>query len=144
MENKIRFGFDQMSPSRLMRVLRTVSTKLAGNRIFTHPPVPVATLRIRLSQLRGVLVGAAKGDPYAVKMRGTVLGSVRRLLKKEAEYVRVVSNNDVALIAQSGFVPEPTPAVPYRAIQPQGYTNSATCFPGLLDPEGNLTIGLDV
>jgi hypothetical protein len=120
MKANIRLSLSRLVPEALLALLRYVLSKLTGNPNFATPAVPLADMATLGDELEVAIQKAKHGGLEDRLLRDKKLTDARDMLRKQANYVRLIGNGDAAILASSGFelakTPEPiglpgTPAI---------------------------------
>ncbi|MBK8500448.1 MAG: hypothetical protein IPL52_16910 [Flavobacteriales bacterium] len=112
MRSNIKLPLYKLAVLKLLALLNNVIDKLTANAlVFPAPPVTLLALQNLSDQLTAAIAAATGGGVEARAVRNNLVLEVRSALRLVADYVRIVSNGDAALLAKSGFelrkLPEP-------------------------------------
>ena len=107
----IKKGFMNLRPALLLGLLQNVIQKLTGNAAFPDLPIHLATLNSLSIYFANSISTATQGTPSARAAREADVLQVRAALSTTADYVRLASAGNAALLSSSGFemakVPQP-------------------------------------
>lgn len=103
MKWNIRTALLTLIPVKLLALLNNVQAKLQGSTVYTDPPVQPADMATLAEELEDAIEGATDGTRMARAQRDKLVVRAQDVLRTTADYVRMVANGDLELLAQSGF-----------------------------------------
>ena len=103
MKANIKLSLFRLTALRLLALLRNVVAKLTGNANFPTPPVTLAAMTTAGDDLEAAIEEATNGSKASKAVRNALVLQVRDMLRKVADYVRMVANGDAAILTTSGF-----------------------------------------
>ena len=103
MKANIKVPVDKLMPVKLLALLTNVQAKLNGSTVFPTPPVSAADLALKAQELEDAIEAATDGGRVARAQRNALVAEVSDILRRTADYVRMVANGDATKLTQSGF-----------------------------------------
>lgn len=103
MKANIKVPVDKLTPVKLLALLTNVQAKLDGSTVFPTPPVSAADLALKAQALEDAIEEATDGSRAARAQRNALVEEVSGILRRTADYVRMVANGDETKLTQSGF-----------------------------------------
>lgn len=95
---------DRLKPSDLLTLFRNVEAKLTEHVAdFPSPPVTLAEMATLAQQLEDAIEEAIDGSRQSKLVRDAIMEDARGVLRRQADYVRMVSAGNAVLLARSGF-----------------------------------------
>lgn len=96
-------NFSALAPVGVYNQLGLVIDGCDGNTHFSDLPVPVADLKTQQTALSTALLNAQTGGREAKAQRDIVVDQTIVMLRKNASYVDIHCNEDMAILLSSGF-----------------------------------------
>ena len=110
MKANIRLALFSLTAVRLLALLRNVIAKLTGNALFPNPPVTLVDMKAKGDELQVAIENATDGSKASKAARNALVLEVRAMLRRVADYVRMVANGDEAMLTTTGFEMAKQPA----------------------------------
>ncbi len=82
----------------------TVINGLTGNAAYPTPPVTLANLQTARDDFTAKIAAAKVGGPPDTALKNNSRGSLLGMLRKDAAYVQINCNDDMAVLLSSGFL----------------------------------------
>lgn len=99
----IRLALSSLTIIGILKLLRNVIQKLTGNAHFATPIVSLSEMTTVADDLDRAILDATHGSLASRIHRDTLLLTAKTMLTSQANYVRAVSNGDVAMLESSGY-----------------------------------------
>jgi hypothetical protein len=99
---RVARDFTGYSDSDLDEFANNVVTNLTGNAAFPSPPVMPADLGTLDTTFRDAIT-AATGDPQDTVAKNNARAALENALRKNANYVESLANQDLAMLLSSGY-----------------------------------------
>ncbi len=96
-------NFGSYSPIGVYNQLGLVIDGMTGNASFPTPPVTIADMTTQKTALNTAILDAQTGGPEAKATRDNVVDQTNVILRKNASYVDIHCNDDMAILLSSGF-----------------------------------------
>ncbi len=112
MKATLKLGLKGLTPARVRELASCVAGKMMDNPDFPEPPVPVAELREMAERLGQAITEAHEGSRLSKMERNEQVRDVCAALRRMADYVRMQSAGDAAMIESSGFGLAKRPSAP--------------------------------
>jgi hypothetical protein len=103
MESKIKTSFKHASDSSLLTSIHKIVGKIEGNANFPQPPAAFEQLKNELPVFITALTNASGGDQEKAAIKRAQKAVIVALVTELAEYVRVTSQGNKAMLLSSGF-----------------------------------------
>lgn len=103
MKANIKLELKTLTPVRLAALMRNVAEKLDGNPHLPVPPVSAAALKAQEEVFTAAILEAIEGSLASKLRRNALEGEARNSLRRLADYVRMMAQGDVVILASSGF-----------------------------------------
>jgi hypothetical protein len=134
-KQRIKTNFNKRPDAKLIVLCNTVITSMTDNPNFVTPQPTMADLQTALDDFTAAVAAAKVGGDETRTIRDQKKLVLADLMDKEATYVELVSNGDVAKMQSSGFELTKAPA-PIGPLVPKNFD---------INPEGkgNLLFSLD-
>jgi hypothetical protein len=100
---RVSLGFAQLPDDSLDDFTGAVIGGLTGNAAFPTPPVPVAQLTTLQTAFEDALAAQSQGGSAATAAKNNAREPLVDGLRKDANYVEIQSNNDLAVLLSSGY-----------------------------------------
>lgn len=100
---RVSLSFGQLPDVALDDFAGTIITGLTGNASYPTPPVTLADVGTLKSTFEDAIAAQAQGGPMATAAKNNARNALLNALRKEANYVEMSANNDLALLLSSGF-----------------------------------------
>jgi len=107
-EIRILLGFNQLTDEEVVTQCFSNITGFTGNLNYQVLPVTLANFSAAVSQFQADITAAGDGSKKAIAAKNKQRKLVIQMLKQLAIYVETNSNDDLAIVATSGFVPAST------------------------------------
>jgi len=101
-------NFGEFTPLGVYNQLGLVIDGCDGNTAFPNLPVSVADMKAQQPTLNEAILEAQTGGSEAKAKRKNVVDQTVTMLRKNASYVDIQCNNDMAILRSSGFEPVST------------------------------------
>lgn len=99
----IKLSLTRISVDELAMLASGVVSKLTNNPHFPNPAVPLAELQAAEVTLTGLISLATNGSLQSLLQRRAAEENLRALLRKEADYVRLIAQGNAVMLSSSGF-----------------------------------------
>ncbi len=99
----IKLELKTLTPTALALLMGYVAGKMEGNVAFPNPPIPPAELQAARAQLTMAINAAYRGSQLNKLIRDELVVAGKQMLRKQADYVRMVAQGDAVIFAKSGF-----------------------------------------
>ena len=106
----IKRNFGRRPDGKLIVLCETVIKAMTNNDNFTTPQPPLADLSAALADFIDAVAAAKKGGDEQQTLKEAAKAILAGLLDKEASYVELVADDDVAKLQSSGFELTKVPA----------------------------------
>lgn len=116
MKANIKLELKTLTPVRLAALMRNVASKMDGNPHFPAPPLSPADLKAQEAVFTAAIIEATDGSLASKAHRNALEVQARNSLRLLSSYVRMVAQDNAAIMATSGF----EMARPSRPPQPMG------------------------
>ena len=103
MKGNIKLELKSLTPLRLTQLMGHVATQMDGNVHFPSPPIAPTDLRVLNELLGSAISEATEGSRQSKLQRDSLVAKCSTHLRMLADYVRMCSQGDVAVLASSGF-----------------------------------------
>ncbi len=101
-------NFSALTPIGVYNQLGLVIDGMTGNASYPTPPVLVADMTTQQTTLNNAILTAQTGGPEDKALRDNVVQDTITMLRKNASYVDIHCNGDMAILLSSGFQPVST------------------------------------
>ena len=104
MKTNIRLSLDKLKPSDLLTLYRNVEAKMTEHAAsFPTPPVAMPAMVAHAQKLEDAIEAALFGSRQAKLERNVLVDEARDMLRRQADYVRMVAGGDAVVLERSGF-----------------------------------------
>jgi len=103
MKSNIKLELKTLTPVRLAALMRNVAASMDGNPHFPAPPLSAADLKAQEEVFTAAILEAIDGSQLSKTRRNALEVQARNSLRRLADYVRMVAQGDVVILASSGF-----------------------------------------
>ena len=110
----ITLRITRLTKTELFALGSNVHAKMRGNAAFPEPPVSMEEMDTLIKRFSSLISLARNGSRQALFQRNACASEVRRMLERQANYVRMCSSGNALLLVSSGFplrkIPQPSGA----------------------------------
>ena len=99
----IALGLTKLRAVQVVALMNNVVAKMTGNANFTTPEVPLADMQAKADALEVAIEQATEGSKQSRLNRDLLIRDCRKLLNKQADYVRSICEGDANKLQSSGF-----------------------------------------
>lgn len=103
MKANIKLSLFELSPVKLLVLIKNVIAKLTGNTNFATPAVSLVAMTNLADKLEDAIEEATNGSLNSKQVRDQYVLEGREMLRVQADYVRTVAAGDAAILGSSGF-----------------------------------------
>ncbi|MFZ1692459.1 MAG: fibronectin type III domain-containing protein [Flavobacteriales bacterium] len=103
MKANIKLELKTLTPLRLAALMCNVASKLDGNPHFPAPPLSAADLKAQEKVFTAAIIEAIDGSLASKAQRNALELQARNSLRLLASYVRMMAQDNAAILATSGF-----------------------------------------
>ncbi|MBP6575496.1 MAG: hypothetical protein KA230_13675 [Flavobacteriales bacterium] len=126
----IKLSLTRISVNRLATLAGRVAGKLTDNPHFPEPAVPPAELLEAKSKLTNLISLATNGSLQSLLQRKDAEAHMCSLLRKEADYVRLIAQGNATILTTSGFELRSERGAISSLAAPKGLRARMTGIPG--------------
>ena len=100
---RVSLGFAKLPDMELDNFGQVVVNQITGNAAYPTPPITIVQLQAAVDDFTTKIAAAQMGGPMATAEKNDSRQILLGFLRKEANYVQINCNNDMAILLSSGF-----------------------------------------